>query len=360
MLQPDYNFGSRFLTDDGLLLGFTADGTTEVLELASGRVLRTLGRADIGAAAPDGSRVVLCWTNKPAAGRQKLTPISPEDQAPGPARMWDIRTGCVILTLTGARKPIRQVDWSPDGGAIVTRSSGSEPAGAVDPGELCIWDGASGKLLHQLSDRPGRLVFSQDGRRFSIQGNAPALTCYDVATGQSVFAAPEGSSLQSGVFLGGNRLLLLNYRASEKERSRSPVIELPGGRELYALPDVPPINNVEASPDGSAMLTTGLDPRLFLLDSATGHRLSVYSHARDVSFPYFTPEGNRLAILSSQGCRFLDVETGRETLSLPSLPNIGRAVYFSPHGRFMYRFTPRKSGTRSDLEVWDLRPAAGE
>ncbi len=117
--------------------------TAKVWDVASGRVLLTLeghkGFISSVAYSPDGQRIV--------TGSQDQT-----------AKVWDAASGKELLTLKGDTNEIHSVAFSPDGQRIVT--------GAGD-NTAKLWDAASGRELLRLSAGGyyAAAAFSPDGQR---------------------------------------------------------------------------------------------------------------------------------------------------------------------------------------------------
>ena len=113
--------------------------------LAASRVVVTIETpaTSVIAVSPDGSRVA-------SAGRIGSARVRDwQAGAPGAARkafVWDTRTGKLLLSLAGAKSPIHDIAYSPDGSRIVTGS---------DDGAAIVWDAGSGKRMVALRD-PGR------------------------------------------------------------------------------------------------------------------------------------------------------------------------------------------------------------
>ena len=112
--------------------------------LAASRVVVTIETpaTSVIAVSPDGSRVA-------SAGRIGSARVRDwQAGAPGAARkafVWDTRTGKLLLSLAGAKSPIHDIAYSPDGSRIVTGS---------DDGAAIVWDAGSGKRMLALRD-PG-------------------------------------------------------------------------------------------------------------------------------------------------------------------------------------------------------------
>lgn len=90
-------------------------------------------------------------------------------------RMWDAESGKAQNVLAGHREPILAVTFSPDGRLLASVSGewgNREKRSATDPGpgEIKIWDTASGKEITTLvshADRIFGVAFSPDGKRLA-------------------------------------------------------------------------------------------------------------------------------------------------------------------------------------------------
>jgi RNA polymerase sigma factor (sigma-70 family) len=124
----------------------------------------------------------------------------------GAVRLWDTATGrerrLVVTPPHGL--PVYVIAFSPDGRSLAT--GGSELA--------CLWDVASGKLLHRFAsprEWVRALAFSPDGRTLATAGSEHTLGLWEVATGRerasftghagpirAVCFSPDGARLATG------------------------------------------------------------------------------------------------------------------------------------------------------------------
>src|SRR6202011_5106484 len=89
----------------------------------------------------------------------------------GTLKVWDARTGAPLFDLKGHRGQVFGLRFSPDGARIVT-GSGGQPAQRSDqpyePGEVKVWDARTGTLLLDLKVHTRHVKsvgFSPDGAR---------------------------------------------------------------------------------------------------------------------------------------------------------------------------------------------------
>ena len=137
-------FGLSFSPDNKLLASGSHDNTVKIWDVKSGECLHTLtGHNHLTfsvAFSPDGKMV--------ASGSFDKT-----------IKLWNVETGEEIRTLQGHEGQIRVVAFSPDGTVI---------ASASEDGTIKIWETATGKRLQNLTDHVPSwvhgLAFSPDGR----------------------------------------------------------------------------------------------------------------------------------------------------------------------------------------------------
>jgi WD40 repeat protein len=299
--SSDYQFASRanvaFGPEGKLLATASYDGTVQVWDSSTGRVVQTLGKA--------GGMV------------QQAVAFSPDGKqlaaATGDAvRVRDLATGKEVLTLRGHSTGVVGVAFSPDGRRLAS-AVWSSPVGHT--GKVKVWDLATAKevlTLHEEGDGPISVAFSPDGRLLATGGWNGMVTVWDAAGGKKLMT-------QSG------------YAAA-----------------LWAFA------TVAFSPDGKRVAFTGENRTVRVWDLAAGKITSTLrGHTREVSAVAFSPEGSRIA---SGGrdltARIWDAATGEELLTLRGHrggPNVAvSGVAFSPDGRRLATVS-----TRGIVKIWD-------
>jgi WD40 repeat protein len=166
-------FGAITFAPDGRRLLSGWGGNAKIWDLVSGTLVRTAGELSFEAVgrafSPDGKRIVAAipvprWNrNQPyrAAGPPSAWALTPV------AKIWDIETGQLLLTLTRppgdprTERDLGAVAFSPDGRSVVT----------VGPDRADIWDAESGVLvrtlrgLARLREDIRSMAFFPDGNR---------------------------------------------------------------------------------------------------------------------------------------------------------------------------------------------------
>jgi WD40 repeat protein len=145
--SPD---GSQVVTAHG------DDRAARIWDAASGRLVRTLahaGGAFSAAFTPDGSRVMTAtWGDYPGVW------------------LWEAESGELVRRFGGYAAEITSLAFSPNGGLVA--------AGARVPGEVCLWDQATGELLYPLDQTNPihSVAFSPDGTHLLTGGSCPSGT----------------------------------------------------------------------------------------------------------------------------------------------------------------------------------------
>ena len=76
------------------------------------------------------------------------------------ARVWDVKTGTVKVTLPASPDEARSINFSPDGKLLATATDKS----------VQIWDAATGQLLATLDEARFPVAFSPDGHLLATGG----------------------------------------------------------------------------------------------------------------------------------------------------------------------------------------------
>ncbi len=165
--------GKRFATA-------SQDKTAKVWDVKTGQLLLTLtGHTDQVAGivySPDGKRIA----------------TTSDDHT---AKIWDATTGQLLLTLTGHTNGAGPLAFSPDGTRLVTTS--------LD--ENKVWDAMTGKeflTFTQPFTQPGfyysDVAFNADGHRIATSGNDGIVRIWDVTTGKASLSLSIDSGFGAG------------------------------------------------------------------------------------------------------------------------------------------------------------------
>jgi WD40 repeat protein len=110
--------------------------------------------------------------------------------------LWNVKTGEHLAEMTGHSGSIASVDVSPDGKRIVTAGSGV--GGPRDPGEIKIWDAATGRETLNLKPSPAsplarergfmKVAWCSGGARLISAAQDEMVRLFDTATGEELSA----------------------------------------------------------------------------------------------------------------------------------------------------------------------------
>ncbi|MBL8794853.1 MAG: serine/threonine protein kinase [Planctomycetia bacterium] len=270
-LSPD---GKLFATatDDHVVLAKAADGTVqhrleaaeEVLFTPDGRHLAAFSKADASILLFDvmtGRKVQTFSDARPQPGDSGAQPMAfnpagTELAVAGRVHhvagnvitirgsavtVWDVKSGRLIRTLQGHGLLVRSVAYSPDGRWLA--SAGRERrdhAFAGRPGELFLWNAATGAMVRQLRGHltgVNTVAFTTDGHRLAsgsgddllgasaISGRNYEVRVWDVPTGEEVLSIPSGSGVVHEVGFGPGSSLWVRTGSGTQLWPTSPALE---------------------------------------------------------------------------------------------------------------------------------------
>jgi WD40 repeat protein len=373
-----------------ILLSLQAESTAHTIEaenalhrsILTSRVMLILHHDDVVydvAYSPDGKRIATaCWD--------------------GMARVWDAKTGQLLLTLKGHTEAVIAIAYSPDGQRIATGSNDQTAK---------IWDANSGKELLTLTDPKNwvqGLSFSPDGTRLVIistnpDTNANNAKLRDIFTGKELltFSTHQGNKFFKAVAYSpdGKRIATAEIGTNDgvvrvwDALTGQELLSLPVGTQILKIafsPDgtrIGTVNNagvndvqvwdsttgtllltgnfghtggphdIAFSPDGTIVATGGEDQKVNIWNSTTGQVLYKLSgHSTVIEGVAFSPDGTRL-VTAGQGdhtARVWDLTPPREALFIPFVNaltnNWSAKISYSPDGM-------RILSDYSDARIWD-------
>jgi WD40 repeat protein len=207
-------------------------------------------------------------------------------------QLWDVDSGKRLLPPPTHGIQIASIAVSPDGKRLATSSY------AMD--WLCVWDSATGKLLHRHIEPLGgrKTCFSGDGRLVAGGGGA-AVTLWEAGTGKEwkrypiqLKDTPDASICVEGLTLFAD------------------------GKHVAAIG--------RSMDGGSAVLN--------VWDTLSGKLITQRPVSED-SFSHFSPDGELVTDRSIKGLSIQETMTGRERIVIPGIQHYMLA--FSPSGKLL-------------------------
>jgi WD40 repeat protein len=246
-----------------------------------------------------------------------------------------LRTITIDCQLTG-------IDWSPDGTKLAVSS--------IDTLGARVWDIQTGQLLMTIQDGGQGLTdikWRPNGLELAVAAGSNTISLIDPDSGERVGLAPIGGTAMDwnpdGTKLG----------------SVSPyqnfvfVADMVSGQEIMLLEEhSEPLVAVDWSPDGTKLGSGGGDNSVRLWDAATGENLQILEgHVDTILEVRWSPNSLYIASASYDGTvRVWNVETGEEL----AVFDYGGAVYtvdWSPDGDFLAFGGASSDGQDAQLEI---------
>jgi WD40 repeat protein len=283
-------------------------------------------------------------------------------------KVWDMFTGRETLTLAGHSCEIQGLAFSPDGAQLATVSSGADQRGNPLPGELRLWDMASGnELLCLRGDAAVALgvAFSPAGRRVATAGRDHVVRIWDIDAAQETLTLRGHMNPVQAVAFSPDGRLLANGDSNGTVR----VWDADTGREtLTREGNGKAISKLAFSLDGRWLTTAGRDNPARVLDIASGGEIQFLStHQHEVDGIAFSPDVHRLATVTrGDGAKIWDLATGQELLSLGRRLDHFWDAAFSPDGRQLAVAGGRPGSENpptpiwGEVQVWEAMPPTAD
>jgi eukaryotic-like serine/threonine-protein kinase len=296
--------GSRVVTASG-------DSTVKVWDARSGAIVLTLkghsAQVTSASFSPNGSRIITASNDKTA-------------------KVWDAKSGALALTLMGHTAPVTSASFSPDGSRVVT--------GSVDQ-TAKVWDARSGAetvTLEGHSAHVSSVSFSPDGLRIVTGSWDNTAKVWDAKSGAlaltlkghtyhvlSTSFSPDGSRVVTG---------------SRDNTAKVWDARRTGTEDLTLKGHTGPVFSASFSPDGARLVTSSGDSTAKVWGSRNDtEALTLKGHTGPVFSASFSQDGARLVTGSwDKTAKVWDAKSGDLALTLKGHADQVTSASFSSDG----------------------------
>ncbi len=250
-------------------------------------------------------------------------------------RRWDAESGAEREPLAGHADWVRAVTFSPDGRWVLSCSGGWTPEGVISPGDVRLWDAATGAERCRCTGHTAPIVaiaFSPDGKRFLSGSDDSTMRLWSAGDGREVrcFRGHRGL-VRSVVFCPDNRRA---FSGSVDGTVR--LWDVDSGAELRRFAGhAGGVECVACSAGGRWAASAGKDNAVRLWDVETGREVRcLEGHRYHVTAVRFSPDDRFLLSGSLDGTvRLWEAASGKEVCCLTGHKSGVTCVAFSPDGR---------------------------
>ncbi len=246
---------------------------------------------------------------------------------PGLVRWWDSTNAKLVGELNVG--PILAAAISPNGRNLATASGN----------EVQIWDVRTGKLVIRMSGHSGRVwrvAFSLDGRRLVTASDDKTARVWDLLTGKTiaVLKGHEGTVSSAAFSPDGRRIVTASSDGTARiwGSDSGNVLRVLRGHAISGTAVA--VNSARFSPDGRHVVTAAYDHTARIWDSETGATTAILAgHTEIVWWAEFSPDGRRVVTASrDKTARVWDAGTGKAVALLDGDTADVWTANFSPDG----------------------------
>jgi WD40 repeat protein/serine/threonine protein kinase len=300
--------------------------------------------------------VTLLWAHRAAVYAVAVSPdgktIASGD-VQGKVILWDLVPGPPRAVLTGhSQATVHRLAFSPDGRTLATGAA--EPS---RPGEVCLWDVPTARLVARL---PGRrravelLQFAPDGATLACRGLGDADRCdlelWDLAGGRDCPSLRETLRGVDAVTFSPDRR---HWATAHREGKIVLRDSASGGRPV--LPGRGSASRLTFSPDGRTLAAALTSGGVGLWDVREGRDCSPHEQpAAPVPFVAFGLGGSALVEYSDQSNLLTIVNFLNRSCEQKKVAGRLAAIAVSPGGRSL-----AAGGDQQQATLWDLTGGRG-
>ena len=266
----------------------------------------------------------------------------------GTIKLWNVKTGKILITLKGHTKGIACVKFSPDNSILAS--------GSLD-GTIKLWnikDYRETNTIHVNSNGVNDLDFSFDSKTLVSGGRDGSLKLWDVRTGKEIKTLQEASlgkyfpeSIFSVNFNPNGSKLIVGTNFSFK------LWNVENGKNLYEKPGSDIRVTATFSPNGEIFAIGSGEGGIHFLRSENGEdiqKIEASESSWGVNCIDFSPDGQIVASGNWNGIIELwNVENGQKIKSFQGHRGNINSIDFSPDGKIL-----ASGGEDNSIRFWDI------
>ena len=265
-------------------------------------------------------------------------------------RLWDVKTGKPLKTLTGHTSNFKHVSFSPNNHILASIGRYKD--------EIRLWDVETGKHLKTLTGHKGwvnNVAFSLNGRLIASGGLDGTVRVWDVKTGKNIktFTAYSPDNI---TFSPNGRLIAMNYYHHSAR-----VWDVKTGKNIKTFMEhTRRVTSVSFSGNSSFIVSGGDDRIMQVWDIETGKNIKTFTKTD------LLHHGSCGVIISPNNCliamvlrddewateidvELRDVQTGKHIKTLAVQQGFFICACFSGDGRFL-----ASDIDGNKVQVWDI------
>jgi tetratricopeptide (TPR) repeat protein len=268
--------------------------------------------------------------------------VSPDSQTfvsserNGTIKLWDLKTGEVLRTLTGHSGKVDSLAISPDGRTLASVSSNYNSKERSSNIDIKIWNLHTGELLHTLdepTDFPKSIsvAISPDGQTLISSWNK-VIKIWNLSTGELLRTLEGDSDVAAIAVSPDSQILVSSYDSTIK------LWNLATGELLRTLSEASDVNAIAISPDGQTLVGSTRDSKSEVWNLLTGELLrTLTGHSGFVHSVAISSDSQTLASSTDSGTIELwNLLTGSAICTVPK-PEASKSVAFSRDGQTLIR-----------------------
>lgn len=334
-------FNAGLSLDGKTLLGGYKDGKLALLEVSTGKVIRTFEGPNSTPAHSD----VETWIEFSPDGKTALSSSVDKTIA-----LWDVASGQLIRRFTGHKDSVSMVRFAPDGKtAISGGGSGTSFSNILDK-SIIWWDLSTGQIIHRFEGPQPiitALAFSPDGKTMLSGSDDKTVVLWGLSSGAETHRLTDHTSAVNAVAYSPDGRRGISGAAD----GNVVVFDTTNGNVVRRISGESIVNALAFSPDGKNILSGTVDGTLILVDANTGQTLHRFEgHSSPVSSVVFSPDGK--TALSGSVDRTLilwDIATGKSLRRFEGHTNAINSVAISADGKHAL-----SGGYDRAVILWDI------